>query len=630
MRETTFIKQKRQRWQKFEKIHENKNADPDEITKLFVEITDDLSYARTFYPKRSVRVFLNYLSQLVFLKVNKNKSVGIKQFFKFWTFGLPMEIARSWKQLLIAFIVFFGAMMVGIVTTANDINFATEIMGKRYIEMTNENIDKGDPMAVYHQHGDSYSSTFSLTANNTRVAAYTYTSGFLAGIPPILIMIDNGIMLGTFQYYLYHKNVLGEAIWVIWIHGVLEIWAIIIAGAAGLVLGSGLLFPGTYTRLQSLRISAKRSFKIAISTIFILIISGFIEGSITRYTQMPIFIKYFIVIGSLLFILFYFVAYPFWLYQKNIKNGDFVFEDKIPHSSNEKIELEKTREIGEMYNDTLSVYKSIFSHFFKGALLLFLPVLVGISILHLAANKDSVTEYYLWQNLRLLLTNNIFPFSGYVIGLSVISSLCLCCYYALYLYRKDASFQILEFYKYTIKNVHKLWPILLSFSIFYLISHPIIILFFLLTVPFIFQFSYAGFYDELGYKVNLKNANAIIWKSWFGTIGYFLLLLVIPIILYFTMFTLFGSKGLGVFEMITSYFLQHISPFVNNINPYSNLLNLIIYLGCFSLIFSFLITGLVIQFHTVRERIEAHSLYKRLKNFGLKHNLFEQADEGEF
>ena len=55
-------------------MQRRENANPDELTKLFVEITDDLSYTRTFYNKRSVRVYLNYLSQLVFLKVNKNKS----------------------------------------------------------------------------------------------------------------------------------------------------------------------------------------------------------------------------------------------------------------------------------------------------------------------------------------------------------------------------------------------------------------------------------------------------------------------------------------------------------------------------------------------------------------------------
>ena len=79
MRETTFISRKKKSWQKFEEMQRRQESDPDELTRLFVEITDDLSYSRTFYAKRSVRVYLNYLAQLVFFKVNKNKKVKIKQ-----------------------------------------------------------------------------------------------------------------------------------------------------------------------------------------------------------------------------------------------------------------------------------------------------------------------------------------------------------------------------------------------------------------------------------------------------------------------------------------------------------------------------------------------------------------------
>ena len=54
-------------------------------------------------------------------------------------------------------------------------------------------IKNGDPMAVYHQHGNSAWSSFGLTQHNTRIAAFTYTSGVLAGIPPIIIMILMGL-----------------------------------------------------------------------------------------------------------------------------------------------------------------------------------------------------------------------------------------------------------------------------------------------------------------------------------------------------------------------------------------------------------------------------------------------------
>ena len=68
----------------------------------------------------------------------------------------------------------------------------------------------------------------------------------------------------------------------IWLHGTLEIWSIIVAGAAGLALGNGWLFPGTYSRLESFKRGAKRGVKIVVGTIPIFIMAGFIESFITQ------------------------------------------------------------------------------------------------------------------------------------------------------------------------------------------------------------------------------------------------------------------------------------------------------------------------------------------------------------
>lgn len=630
MRETTFIRQKKESWKKFEEMQKRDNVNPDELTKLFVEITDDLSYSRTFYSKRSVRVYLNYLSQLVFLKINKNKKVRISKFVKFWTHGLPMEMARSWRAMLLALGIFFGALMVGIVSTSNDIDYATQIMGPRYIQMTDENIKNGDPMAVYHQGENSAWSSFMLTRHNTQISAMTYTSGVLGGIPSIIIMIKNGIMLGTFHYYLYHKGVLEESMWVIWIHGVLEISSIIIAGGAGLVLGGGLLFPGTYTRLQSLRISAKRSFKIALSCIFILIISGFIEGSITRYTDMTMFLKYLLVLGSLAFIGFYFVAYPIYLFKTKISKGKFIFNDDIPHVDFKRLQLEKVREVGEMFNDTLNLFRQIFGKVFKGWLLLSFPILISALGYHFFYATDFDEELFWWISIGEFLypdEENLVNF-GFFIGL--VYSLFITVYYALYCYRNEKDFKIFNFYGYAIKGLLKTWPLLLIASGIYFAWHPIWIFVWIVFIPFTYLFTYLGFYDQGKYGELFKGGSKLIFKSWFGSIAFYLLQLVIPLILFVAMYFLFGSKGLGIFDFIIEFILEHVDPFTDDLAPIANSINFVLYYFIFSMIIFFGIIGLVIQFHSVRERIQALTLYNRLKDFGNKHSLFEQLDEGDY
>jgi len=123
-------------------------------------------------------------------------------------------------------------------------------------------------------------------------------------------------MLGSFEYYLFSKGLGLQSILVIWIHGTLEISSIILAGGAGLILGNSLLFPGTYTRIESLKNGAKDGLKIAIGLIPIFIIAAFFEGFVTRHTEMPIALSLSILIASLTFIIWYVILYPAILNQK--------------------------------------------------------------------------------------------------------------------------------------------------------------------------------------------------------------------------------------------------------------------------------------------------------------------------
>ena len=104
---------------------------------------------------------------------------------------------------------------------------------------------------------------------------------------------------------------------VIWIHGTLEISAIVIAGCAGLVMGNSILFPGTYSRGVSFVKGTKQGVKIVIGLIPVFIAAGFLESFITRYTHMPMWLSISIIGSSLAFIVWYFIIYPIILNKKN-------------------------------------------------------------------------------------------------------------------------------------------------------------------------------------------------------------------------------------------------------------------------------------------------------------------------
>ena len=82
------------------------------------------------------------------------------------------------------------------------------------------------------------------------------------------------------------------------------------AGAAGLALGNGWLFPGTYSRLESFRRSAKKGVKIVIGTVPVFVMAGFIEGFVTRHTELPDLLRLGFILLSLSFIIFYYIYLP--------------------------------------------------------------------------------------------------------------------------------------------------------------------------------------------------------------------------------------------------------------------------------------------------------------------------------
>ncbi len=317
MREAAFAKQNKDKWLKFENVLRNNiQVSPDELSALYVEITDHLSYAQTFYPNSNTLSYLNGLSVLAHQKIYKTKRESRSRIITFFTHEFPLFFSQYQKQLLISFLTFALFSLVGAYSSATDGNFVRLILGDGYVNMTLDNIEKGDPMAVYKQMGEM-NMFLGITINNIRVALLAFGLGIFFSLGTLFILMRNAIMLGSFQYFFYEQGMLWESARTIWIHGTIEISVIIVAGAAGLVFGNGLLFPGTYSRLQSFIRGAKDGVKILISTIPFFIIAGFLEGFVTRHTEMPDWLAIFIITGSLSLILFFYVIYPIILKKKH-------------------------------------------------------------------------------------------------------------------------------------------------------------------------------------------------------------------------------------------------------------------------------------------------------------------------
>ena len=143
----------------------------------------------------------------------------------------------------------------------------------------------------------------------------------------------NGLMLGCFQYIFFSQGVGWQSVMVIWIHGTLEISSIVIASCAGIILGTGYLFPGTYSRMQSFLLSAKDAVKICVSLIPFFIVAAFFESFVTGLMSntfqrnatdigLPVPVSILILASSLFLIVWYFILYPIRLHHSGFEIKD--------------------------------------------------------------------------------------------------------------------------------------------------------------------------------------------------------------------------------------------------------------------------------------------------------------------
>lgn len=323
MREALFIKKNEKKWKTFQ---EAQTLDPDETAERFITLIDDLGYARTFYPRSKVTRWINGIAASIYQNIYRNKKEKYTRIIDFWKYELPLLFRNYHRILLFTTVLFLLFVIVGYFSAVKNPDFVRAMLGNNYVDLTEDNINKGDPFGVYRDD-NPFSMFVRIAFNNIKVAFITFIGGITAGLATLNILWSNGIMLGSFHQFFASHGLGIQSVLVVWIHGTIEICSIIIAGTAGFIVADGLLFPRTYTRIQSFRRAMKDAAKVMICLVPFFILAGFIESYITfRMSEtfsrsaggLPVWASILILVLSLAFVVWYFVLLPIRYGRKGI------------------------------------------------------------------------------------------------------------------------------------------------------------------------------------------------------------------------------------------------------------------------------------------------------------------------
>jgi uncharacterized membrane protein SpoIIM required for sporulation len=317
LREGLFIKKNKDRWERLER---EAPISPDEMASDFTKLVDDLAYAKTFYPHSRVTQYINSLASKIYLGIYRNRKEETNPIIKLWKYGVPMAVRRHHRTILFCFIVFAVFFAVGFFSSATDPVFVRQILGDSYVDMTEKNIREGNPFDVYTSE-NSFIMWMAIMFNNIILSFQYFLRGIVLGIPSLFGLAKNSIMVGVFEQ-IFQKHGLGFR-WVlsVLIHGMFELTALIIGCSAGVVLGTGFLFPKTGRRLEAFSEGAKDGVKMIIGLVPMFMVAAFFESYVTRYYKMPLPLSLLILLSTTSFVIWYFIIYPIRLEKKFKRKG---------------------------------------------------------------------------------------------------------------------------------------------------------------------------------------------------------------------------------------------------------------------------------------------------------------------
>ncbi|MDR1514057.1 MAG: stage II sporulation protein M [Synergistaceae bacterium] len=259
-------------------------SESEEITLLYRSAVSSLSVARNIALDRNMLLYLENLTLRAYLVVYGPRSGMSGSMAEFFRRGWPRAVRSVRRQLAVIALVFFVGAAAGFMIVRADVEnfnlFVSERMSQgRGPDSTREELLGGEIFAPWKGFTEMFVVfANSLFRHNTMVGILCFGLGFMLGVPTIILIASNGASLGAFLALHSDKGLALDFICWLSIHGVTEIAALLLMGAAGLLVAQNIIFPGRLSRLESLARAGHSAAVAAIGCIAMFFIAGIIEG----------------------------------------------------------------------------------------------------------------------------------------------------------------------------------------------------------------------------------------------------------------------------------------------------------------------------------------------------------------
>ncbi|MGI8847267.1 MAG: stage II sporulation protein M [Candidatus Dormibacteria bacterium] len=241
---------------------------------LYRRAVSDLALARRDFPDSTVTEYLNDLCGRTHVVLHRGAPPRVGTVIEYFRRGVPRVFRANTGYFLVA----FGALLLGAVCGWLAFAFRPDLRAILVPHSAFDDMAKGNTAAGLPSPGLLAPTLF---LHNIQVALVVFIAGVALGIPTVVLVFENGWILGTLGASV-HAGGYDVAFWsLIAAHGILELSIIVCAGAAGLRLGDAVMRPRGRTRPQAIAEAAREIVGMMMGIILLLVVAGITEAFVS-------------------------------------------------------------------------------------------------------------------------------------------------------------------------------------------------------------------------------------------------------------------------------------------------------------------------------------------------------------
>ena len=247
---------------------------------LYRTTLSSLSIARDTSLDRSLVTYLEQLSTRAYFQIYGVQTPASRQIGTFFRTGWPAAVRGLWRETLVCALLMIGASIAAFLLIRDDPSWFYNIVPQGLAAGRDPAASAEGLRATLYDRQESLLLTFAtyLFTHNSQVAIFSFALGFAFAVPTILLIMYNGLMLGAFFAVFDAKGLAPNLLGWLMIHGTTELFAIAIAGGAGIRIGTAIAFPGRLTRMESAVRAGRSAATAMIGVVIMLAFAGLLEG----------------------------------------------------------------------------------------------------------------------------------------------------------------------------------------------------------------------------------------------------------------------------------------------------------------------------------------------------------------